>query len=151
MVSPREGIAFYSRLLQGLLKNLQPVVGPQDGQQQDSPLQRAAKDVLVSTCQLLGSESFLQQVLQSVQSLADPAAAVSTSQLEVWSYTAPCKALHDLQYTVHTYAACWKADTCTYALKGVTQLKQAPGELVILISCRSVATIAVATLVCSVA
>lgn len=92
MITPQEGVAFYSRLLQGLLTNLQSVAGPQDALQQDSPLQQAAKDVLLSACQLLGPHSFLHQVLQSVQNLADPAATVNTSQLEVWIYTVSWKA-----------------------------------------------------------
>ena len=96
MITPQEGVAFYGRLLQGLLTNLQSVVGPQDALQQDSPLQQAAKDVLVSACQLLGPESFLQQVLQSVLNPADPAAAVDTSQLEVWIYNLSWKAFYNL-------------------------------------------------------
>ena len=83
MVSQQEGASFFSRLLQGLLANLQPQAGLTGEPQRPSPLQSAAKDVLAATCQLLGTDSFLQQVLQSVEGLGDAAKPINASQLEV--------------------------------------------------------------------
>ena len=83
MISQQEGVAFFSRLLQGLLSNLSSQGGSSGDPQQATPLQAAAKDVLAATCQLLGPERFLQQVLQSVEGLGAGAQQLNASQLEV--------------------------------------------------------------------
>ena len=83
MMSQQEGASFFGRLLRGLLANLQPLAGPSGEPQHGPPLQSAAKDVFAAACQLLGADSFLQQVLQSVQGLGDAAKPINASQLEV--------------------------------------------------------------------
>ena len=82
MISESEGAAFFIRLLQGLLANLQPGGLQARESQGTSPLRLAAKDVLASTCQLLGPERFLQQTLQSVEGIG-AAQPLSSHQLEV--------------------------------------------------------------------
>lgn len=82
-LSSEEGSSFFGKLLHGLLHNLQPVQVPGQPHLQSSPLREACKEVLAATCQLLGPEAFLHQVLGSVPGLGSPSASLDPKPLEV--------------------------------------------------------------------
>ncbi|KAL3139646.1 Nuclear import receptor [Trebouxia sp. C0009 RCD-2024] len=81
-MSCEEGSSFFGQLLHGLLHNLQPVQVPGQPHLQSSPLREACKEVLAATCQLLGPEAFLQQVLGSVPGLGSHSASLDPKPLE---------------------------------------------------------------------
>lgn len=82
-MGPEEGSSFFGQLLHGLLHNLQPVQGPGQAELQSSPLRGACKEVLAATCQVLGPQAFLQQVLGSVPGLRRQPASLDPKQLQV--------------------------------------------------------------------
>ena len=82
MISSHETEAFFQQLLHDLLSNLQ-TGSASDQELQDSPLRQACKDVLPAICQILGPEQYLQQALQSVNSLMDAETQVNLTALEV--------------------------------------------------------------------
>ena len=82
-MSAEEGKQFFEQLLQGLLRNLQPLQSAEHHQLHSSPLREPSKELLDAVCHLLGPRGFLQQVLDFVSDLRSPSAALNPKQLEV--------------------------------------------------------------------
>lgn len=113
-MSCEEGSSFFGQLLHGLLHNLQPVQVPGQPHLQSSPLREACKEVLAATCQLLGPEAFLQQVLGSVPGLGSHSASLDPKPLEVCTFIAassnsPQSVKHLLSLQYHPSHAPFKA------------------------------------------
>ena len=81
MIDAHDIQSMFGQLLHGLLHNLQPM--QQEQQLHSSPLREASKDILATTCQLMGSEIYLQQVLQSVAGFENESVPLDSKSLEV--------------------------------------------------------------------